>query len=96
MDELMRRRLAHNEQLFRQINNEIEIRNADADGEMAFVCECSNRACLEKVHLTAREYARIRREPRHYVLVQGHDVVALERVVERTGTYEVVEKREAA
>ena len=31
------------------------------DGE--FLCECSDRSCIETIHLTLREYAALQAEP---------------------------------
>jgi hypothetical protein len=38
------------------------------------------------------EYERIRSAPTHFVVLPGHEIPAVERVVERTGGYVVVKK----
>ncbi len=91
MDELTRRRLEHNEQVFRAVNEEIDDR---PDGPpLEYVCECADTDCTEVVRLTHREYGHVRSHDRWYLLVPGHERDDLERVVERSEAYLIVEKR---
>jgi len=63
MDELTKRRLAHNEELFREVNIERERAHLDArDGELTFVCECSSQRCSGRIRLSAASYRRIAEE----------------------------------
>jgi len=64
-------------------------------GRLTFVCECADRDCTERIQLSASEYAGIRRDPRRFVVVPGHEFAELERVVEAHDGYEVVEKPRA-
>jgi hypothetical protein len=91
VDELTRRRLAHNEELFRAVNEEID-ENRSGSGKRAYVCECADRGCEETIALTAEEYEAVRAGERRFVVAPGHVVPDLEHVVEREDTYDVVEK----
>lgn len=93
MDELTKRRLTHNEELFRQVNEAREQANADAGGdELSFVCECSDRECTGRIAMTAAEFEAVRNSPRRFVVLPGHEIPELERIVEDRGAFEVVEK----
>lgn len=92
-------RKARNEAHFRLINEQIE--NVaddvfDGDGEAPqvweFVCECARRDCAERVPLTLREYEAIRADGRRFFVLPGHADPTIERVVDRTARYWVVEK----
>ena len=93
MDELTKRRLAHNEELFRQVN---EAREASSSGgeeqRLTFVCECSDRECSGRIEMTAAEFDEIRKSPRRYLVLPGHEIPDIERVVEDRGAFEVVKK----
>lgn len=93
MDEVTQRRLAHNEALFRAVNDEVEAveeRYGSRDG--GFVCECADARCSETIRISLEEYARIREDSQRFVVVPGHEVPEIERVVERHDGYVVVEK----
>lgn len=94
MDELTRRRLAHNEELFRAVNEEMSDAHPAAGVLTAYVCECADRACTERVRLSGEEYRAVRAAPDRFVVAPGHTVPELERVVERHDGYDVVEKDE--
>lgn len=57
------------------------------------VCECSQPRCHETVPMTIAEYERVRAAGRHFVLVRGHEMDAIERVVESYDGYVVAEKQ---
>jgi hypothetical protein len=88
-------RKASNESLFREVNERVEdtaIRWGTADGMIAFLCECADLECSERVELTVRQYEHIRSEPAQFVLVPGHADPTLEVVTERSPGFEVVTK----
>lgn len=89
MDELTRRRLAHNEAVFRRVNDEIDRAPRPAAD---YVCECADTDCTITIHLDGDEYSRIRAEPDWYVVLPGHERPELEHVVERHDGYVVVRK----
>ncbi len=91
MDELTRRRLAHNEALFRTVNEEID-ENRSSGGKQAYVCECVDPDCAQTIELTASEYEAVRARPVRFVVAPGHVVREIEHVVATAPSYTVVEK----
>jgi hypothetical protein len=87
-------RIAHNETLFREVNERIEAGQWPTDrGEpAAFRCECGSLRCNRLVELTLDEYERVRASATHFLLAPGHEIPAIERVVDRESSYVVVEK----
>ena len=85
-------RVGKNEALFREVNERIrEITTYDSDVE--FLCECGDPECAQPIVMTIHEYEAVRSDPTRFVVVPGHEVPALERVVEETDRFAVVEKR---
>jgi hypothetical protein len=87
-------RIAHNETLFRQVNERIEAGQwpTRRDELVAFLCECGSLACNSLVELTLDAYEHVRASATHFVLTPGHEIPAIERVLKREATYVVVEK----
>jgi predicted N-acetyltransferase YhbS len=87
-------RRAENEAAFRAVNERIaELgRRVDAD-PLDLICECSNADCVGAIRMTRVEYERLRSHPAHFVVLRGHESNGIERVVEQTDGYSVVEKR---
>jgi hypothetical protein len=88
-------RLARNEALFRQVNERLKDVSevlGTADSGPEFVCECADEGCTERIRLSLGEYEWLRANPRHFVVVPGHERADIERVVEHRGRYCVVEK----
>ncbi|HEY1776655.1 MAG TPA: hypothetical protein VGG41_10900 [Solirubrobacteraceae bacterium] len=87
-------RIAHNETLFRDVNERIEAGQWPAEREepVAFRCECGSLRCNMLVEITIGEYEGVRASPTHFVLVPGHEIENVERVIEREASYVVVEK----
>lgn len=93
MDDLTKRRLAHNEELFRQVNEAREESSSGGEEEkLTFVCECSDRDCSGRIQMPAAEFERIRESPDRYIVLPGHEIPEIERIVEDRGAFEVVEK----
>jgi hypothetical protein len=90
-------RLARNEVMFRAINErirELATRfDQAADEPLAFVCECSDDTCVERVQLTTGQYDDVRAIPARFVVRPGHEVTPLvERVVYRSEAFVIVRK----
>lgn len=98
MDDDLQRRLASNEAVFREVNEGIERGQwpGDEHKPVGFRCECARLGCNLLVKLTLPEYERVRAEPRHFLMIPGHEVPELEVVVERNDGYLVVEKQDEA
>jgi hypothetical protein len=58
-----------------------------------FFCECSDENCHQRIRLSSSEYRSIHAKRNRFVLVPGHEVLDIERVVTKNSNYEVVEKR---
>jgi hypothetical protein len=91
------RRVGENEALFRTVNDEVHSLNAHfavISDPMSAVCECGHADCILKIEVRAAEYEAVRRDPRHFLIVPGHELPDVETVVERHDRYSVVEKHE--
>jgi hypothetical protein len=90
-------RLGANEALFREVNErvaEVAEQFTAGEGPVDFSCECGNRGCAEQIGMTLAEYEAVRAEATHFAVVPGHEVLDIERVVERHPNYLVVEKQD--
>jgi hypothetical protein len=89
-------RIARNEGLFRLLNDgrELEAEGLGAEGLVDFTCECGRLACHEPMRLTVAEYEDVRREPRRFAIVSGHEFPETEDVIAEHGRYAVVRKRD--
>jgi hypothetical protein len=90
-------RLARNEVMFRAINERIRELAARFEHvgseEIAFVCECADETCVERLSLTPEQYDDVRAIPARFVVVPGHEVTPLvERVVFRSPAFMIVRK----
>lgn len=91
-------RLGQNEALFREVNERIlevagHFFEAGEEGSrISFVCECGYPTCAEQIPMTLAEYEHVRSEPIWFVVVPGHELPEIERVLERLPSYLVVEK----
>jgi hypothetical protein len=80
--------------MFREVNEHI----AKLTGPLAetdcwlLVCECSNAGCAESLEISAAEYESVRAEGARFVVLPGHELAEVERVVKRNSHYLVVEK----
>jgi hypothetical protein len=86
--------MARNEALFREVNEHVagvSVR-VDGAGELDFLCECADESCTEAVALRRDEYESVRGEPRQFVIVPGHSVADIERVIAEGERYAVVRK----
>ena len=86
-------RAAKNEALFREVNERVVEVAEQFETELfhAF-CECSDAACTRRLQITPPEYAAVRAQGDRFALIAGHDDPSIERVVERTERFVVVEK----
>ncbi len=90
-------RIALNEALFRDVNENIRRSAVDGRHEDAhFICECGSPGCEERIALPMDAYHSIRAREMHFFVKPGHEIPEVETVVERHGDYYVVEKPEQA
>jgi hypothetical protein len=69
-------RRAHNEVVFRNVNEEIKalIDADDIDLPLApFICECGDRGCRELIRVPLAKYGDVRESPRRFILAAGHE-----------------------
>jgi hypothetical protein len=86
---------AKNQSLFREVNERIdELRPEDT--LIPFACECIDMDCTESLPLNRDEYEGVRRFPTHFMVMPGHELDEVERVVEQNERYAIVEKFGAA
>lgn len=93
MDELRKERLAINEALFRNVNEGMRAGRPQPAGALTVRCECGALGCNRMFAIDAALYEAVRAHPRRFVLLRGHDVPAVERIVERHEGFDVVEKQ---
>jgi hypothetical protein len=80
------------ELLFRAVNERIFEIAANEEAGLEILCECGDESCISTVAITIRDYARVRFDSSRFVVCQGHELPDIERVIERTPEYLVVEK----
>jgi hypothetical protein len=86
--------LAQRQNLFRDANERIE-HAATAVGHVGkrpFICECSLDGCVEHVGVEPDVYDEVRGHEARFVTLPGHEIAAIEVIVERNEEYQVVEK----
>jgi hypothetical protein len=83
-------RLAINEATFRKVNEGIEA--GSDDSRMVLACECGRLGCNRMLQLSRDEYEAVRAHPRRFFVLASHELLEVERVVERHDDYLVVEK----
>ena len=86
-----RQRVAMNEATFRKVNEGMEV-GQDPSGLLTFMCECGRLGCDKLIQLTRAEYEGIRANPRRFAILDGHEILEAEEIVERHDRYLVVEK----
>lgn len=86
--------IGRHQSLFREVNERIEelAESFDLRDAVPILCECGNTDCNERIVLTEAEYDKLRRIPTHFAVLRGHDIPAVERVVEQNERFVVVEK----
>jgi hypothetical protein len=92
-------RLARNELLFRDLNEQVEFVATPLDvdaGTFEFFCECPDVDCTLRLPITLAAYESVRSDPTLFVVALGHDRPEIEEVLDRTDTYQIVRKRGGA
>jgi hypothetical protein len=85
-------RVARRETLFREVNEWIEDLTDGGDESIEILCECSDTECLATLELRREDYDRVRSVPTWFAIEQGHEIPGIERVVEESDGYVVIEK----
>jgi hypothetical protein len=88
-------RIAKTEALFRDVNERIAEAAQRFDAEdAAFVCECADSECTDRVAAPLDDYEHARQDATRFLLVPGHEDTRVERVVRARRGYAIVEKFE--
>ena len=87
-------RVARNEELFQEVNRQIEKleERLGHPKTLGILCECSKKHCLHGFEVEPAVYQRVRSNPLLFFVVPGHEDLEVERVVEETSQFFVVEK----
>lgn len=64
----------------------------EPDAPMRIFCECSDLACRARVHVVARRFDELHRDPDLFILAPGHETLEIERVVDQEGDHLIVRK----
>ena len=94
------RRLRENEEFMESLNQRMkalveeirEERDDDPDAPFDFFCECSDLDCRKRIRMDPRRFEEIHRDPEQFVLLPGHEIPAVEVVVDQEGAYLIVRK----
>lgn len=100
--------MIENEAVFRDYNERIkkgfdEIKRlATEDNQRAFVsqdnsplyfyCECSDENCRKRIQMKQSKYTQIHKNRDKFIIIPGHEVPSIERIVKKYNDYCVVEK----
>jgi hypothetical protein len=95
-------RQARNEALFRDVNERIAqlghaAEGSSPDGKFEFLCECGDEGgCGERIRMPLDVYERVRAQDDRFAVKPGHETLELERAVDWTEDYVIVDKVPAA
>jgi hypothetical protein len=108
METPLHKKLAQNEVIFRQANEKAideleEINNSalengdlelihDTDIALQFFCECSNEDCVDRIKLKPSAYQEVHQNSSQFIVLPGHNMLKIEKIVQSYPTYLVVEK----
>jgi hypothetical protein len=85
--------MARTESAFREVNEAIAETAVRFDAEeVDFICECADPQCADRVNADLVEYEEVRSDATQFLLAPGHHEPQVERVVEHTADFDVVEK----
>jgi hypothetical protein len=94
-DDARVRRLAANEAIARQVNEQVEqlAERLGKDSEpLEILCECSLGECAQRLHVPLADYTSVREHDARFMLVDDHIVDEIEKRVGKVGDATVVEK----
>lgn len=95
------RRLIENEVIFKEHNKEIlavvkqlAVKDRIDEQTLQFYCECSNEFCIETIALPPKTYESLHSSLRQFIVKPGHETDEIEKVIETSPEYSVIEKFE--
>ena len=88
-----RAEIAKTEAVFRNVNEGIAEASERLDFEEgAFLCECGDPECTNRIDVPLEEYEQVREHPTRFLVRQGHVKPEVEEVVKRRVRYAIVDK----
>ena len=84
-------RIIQTETFFRALNDEI----ATLEGQV-FLCECGNPACMAAIEVSSDALERLHADDHAFVVLRGHQIPDVERVVAEADGYLIVRKFQVA
>jgi hypothetical protein len=87
-------RLARNEALFRDLNEQVEFVAAPLDNgsTFEFFCECADVDCTVRLPMALAVYEEVRADPTLFIVALHHERPEVEEVVRRTDAFQIVRK----
>ncbi len=86
-------RIARTESLFRDVNERIaETAGRFGSEDAAFVCECDDASCTHRIETSIEAYEDVRTHGARFIVADAHVNDDVERVVEKTDDFTLVEK----
>lgn len=86
-------RAARNQSVFRAINDELRVATRALDPQSFIIaCECADPACVKMLEVDVEQYAQIRADPTHFIVLPGHIYPEVERVIVADARFQIVEK----
>jgi hypothetical protein len=90
------RRLKENEIIFREANRNIqqfiEETTGKKNAKVRFYCECSNMGCKQRINISISQYGAAHRNEKQFIVVPGHEIPSIEKVIKTSAGYSLVEK----
>jgi two-component system chemotaxis response regulator CheY len=81
---------------YRALNDDLVRLSRPAQGGVRLiVCECSRPDCAEALEVTDAEYDAVRAHATRFIVVPGHELAGVQRVLERTRRAAVVQEQQA-
>jgi hypothetical protein len=87
-------RAAENEATFRSVNERLEEKAAElglSEERTPYLCECEDERCTQVIQLTRGEYEAVRKHPRTFAVVPGHQE-SDDSVVREEAGFTIIEK----
>jgi|RhiMetdeSRZDD1v2_1073273.scaffolds.fasta_scaffold13078_5 CheY-like chemotaxis protein len=78
----------------RAVNDDLIGLSAAHGGIRRIVCECSRRICTELLDVTVADYEAVRAHPTRLLVVPGHELANVQRVVSRTRFVAVIQEQQ--
>jgi CheY-like chemotaxis protein len=78
----------------RSVNDDLVALSAAHGSIRRIVCECSRRRCEELLDVTIADYKAVRAHPTRLLVVPGHELAGVQRVVSRTRWVAVVQEQQ--